>query len=225
MKPSIFQLIDLDRTLFDTVGFINEVLRKVNMLDPELGAQLGARFEASYNAERTFFVLRYLREKLGDETLERFVAEVAEEHRAHSFLLRGAKERLREAHHLSRHQPSHGIMTYGDEIDQLLKIRIAGLGHLPVYVTETPNKSALMKSWQQADGTFRLPDAFGGGIVEQLVLEDDKLRAFTDLPEGALGIWITDDEDPHHRLEEAQVKVIPVRDLHESIDVLKTTYL
>jgi len=224
-KPDLFQLIDLDRTLFDTVRFIDKVIAKVNDTDPAVGEKLRARFEASYHAERTFFVLRYMRERHGDAKVEAWIEEVMQENPTETFLLPGAKERLEVAPQLSHHTPAFGILTYGDEIDQLLKVKIAGLEHVPVYVTQTPNKSVVMDSWKNDDGTFTLPESLGGATVSSLVLEDDKLRAFLNLPAGTKGIWLTNDPEADERLKELEADIHKVRDLFESVDVLKTTYL
>lgn len=189
-KPNVFQLIDLDRTLFDTAAFVKALTDEINLTHPGLGTQLDERFETAYAKEETFFLLRHLRHEKGDAWFEALVEQVIRKHGAQSFMLPGMRERLAFAEELSSASPSWGILTYGDKIDQLMKMRIIGLGDAAVYLTHTPNKAEVLGSWKTNDGTFKLPAAFGGGVVEQLTLEDDKHRAFYNLPTGVVGLWV-----------------------------------
>ena len=40
MKPSLFQLIDLDRTLFDTSRFVKAITDEIDILHPGVGTKL-----------------------------------------------------------------------------------------------------------------------------------------------------------------------------------------
>ena len=190
MTNKLFQVIDFDRVLFDTKKFAKTLTDTLADTDPKLADALLQSFNESYAQGVTFFLLRYLRDVLGDQ-FEDFVATaVSRAGGAEVFLCPGAKERIALADSLTTVRPSWGILTYGDGIDQMMKIKLVGLDSAPVLITTTPNKAEVMATWQQANGTFLLPEEFGGTAVDTLTLEDDKLRAFQNLPENVHGIWV-----------------------------------
>ena len=47
MKRNLFQLIDLDRTIFDTERFAKALTDEIEASEPGVGADLEARFEAA----------------------------------------------------------------------------------------------------------------------------------------------------------------------------------
>jgi len=221
-KSNVFQLIDLDRTLFDTSKFAKAITDEINLTQPGFGTELDERFEAAYKKEETFFLLRYLRHEKGDAWFEDLVSRVVEKYEASSFIIPGTAERLALADTLSDLSPSWGILTYGDKVDQLMKMRIMGLEDVPVYFTHTPNKADIIQSWKREDGRFQLPAVFGGAVVEALTLEDDKLRAFYHLPDGVVGVWLAaPGKEDHGFSDEVLENVVPVQNLFESIEKLK----
>jgi hypothetical protein len=225
MKPDLFQLIDFDRVLFDTSKFVKLLTDDINVLYPGLGTELDERFEEAYKTEETFFVLTYLREKYGDAWLEERVQSLAERYGAEAFMMPGMTERLVAADSLSSHRPSWGILTFGDEQDQRMKLRLVGLESAPIYFTDTPDKAGIITSWQRTDGRFVLPNAFGGGDVAMVSLEDDKLRAFQNMPENALGIWMTAREDAQDVLRangEVGARMLVAANLGESVEKLRS---
>ena len=221
MKPKrIVQLIDLDRTLFDTSRFAKLITDEINRLHPGMGTELDRRFEEAYKNEETFFLLRYLRHEMGDEDFEQLVTRIVEREGKDVFLLPGAKERLLLADELSTDGPSWAIFTYGDEIDQRMKLRIIGLERALLLLTDTPDKGPVIRSWLNEEGTFTLPEILGNKVVDSITFEDDKLRAFTDLPAQALGIWITNDPDAKKRMPADVQNVHVVPDLYHSIEII-----
>lgn len=224
-KPSVFQLIDLDRTLFDTSKFVKAITDEINITNPGLGTELDERFEAAYKNEETFFLLRHLRKEKGDLWLETLVASVVARYGSDAFLLSGVKERLAFAETLSSHAPAWGILTYGDTIDQTMKLRILGMSNVPVYLTQTPDKGEVLQAWKTLDGRFQLPAEYGGGVVDIITLEDDKLRAFNNLPEQAVGLWVAaPGKENHGEGVETASNVFVVQNLFESIDHLKAHF-
>ena len=218
MSSSLFQILDFDRTLFDTSAFTKALTDEIDRTEPGMGAELDRQFEEAYSREETFFILRHLRSEKGDAWFEALVERVVAQKGAESLMLPGARERLAFADTLATAHPAWGILTYGDEIDQLMKLRIAGLQDAPLVIADTPDKGAIIASWQKSDGTFKLPDAFGGAVVERLTFEDDKLRAFVGLPENTHGIWITQFADATERINQAGLAgvVVPAAGLAES---------
>lgn len=224
-KPSVFQLIDLDRTLFDTSAFAKAITDEVNKTHPGLGTDLDEQFEAAYKQEETFFLLRYLRQEQGDAWFEALVERVVKAHGAEAFILPGVQQRLEFADTVKHDGPAWGILTYGDEIDQLIKLRIMGLENEPLCLTDTPDKGGVLASWQNEDGAFQLPDSLGGERVDRLTFEDDKLRAFSNLPKGVVGVWVKD--IPNEEVVAAAIpeNVVRVSNLFESIDYLSAQLL
>ncbi len=224
-KPSVFQLIDLDRTLFDTSKFAKALTDEINVTEPGLGTELDDRFEEAYKKEQTFFLMRHLRHKKGDEWFENLVSHVVERYGGEAFLLPGAQERLVFAETISSRSPAWGILTYGDKIDQLLKMRIVGLEDAPLYITNTPNKSEVLHTWKTSKGAFQLPQSYGGEVVDMLTLEDDKLRAFYNLPSGVTGLWVATPGKAGYSADVSTRGIIPVATLFESIEHLKRRFL
>lgn len=223
MKFNLFQLIDLDRTLFDTSRFIKAITDEIDLQQPGLGTELDERFEDAYTKEETFFLMRYLRQEKGDAWFEALVDVVARKYGGESFLIDGARERLAFADTISDDMPAWGILTYGDEVDQRLKMRLIGLENAPVYFTPRPEKGEMMQAWKQADGTFLLPASLGGRRVERLTFEDDKFRAFEDVPDTVIGIWISAPGKQNH----GQGITLPAnvhvsQTLFQSVELLKT---
>ncbi|HEY0965409.1 MAG TPA: hypothetical protein VGE13_02920 [Candidatus Saccharimonadales bacterium] len=87
------------------------------------------------------------------------------------------------------------IMTYGQEEWQLAKLKRTGLSDAACMVTPTSVKAGLIAKWQQADhfriprdkimNSARLPDQ-----VKNIILVDDKARAFIDAPTNLRGYWV-----------------------------------
>lgn len=224
-KSRVFQLIDFDRTLFDTSAFAKAVTAEVDSVHPGMGSMLTAEFEAAYKREETFFLFRYLRTELGDSVLTKLVEKVIEKYGADTFKLTGFEERLRLANALEEQGIGWGILSYGEAIDQFMKFRIVGLENARILLTETPDKAEIIRSWLQVDGTFHLPPEYGGGVVDELTFEDDKLRAFTNLPAHVLGVWMS----PNARLDTEQRKDFPslhlAHSLNESIEIISKKFL
>lgn len=223
MTSKLFQLIDFDRTLFDTTALIEAILEHIRLEDAALSDALRSESEAAYMQEQTFFLLRYLREHRGDEWLESLVGRIVRERGEDAFMLPGARERLIAADSLSTLRPSWGILTFGDPADQLLKIRLAGLEDAPIHIVTMAEKGGLIASWRQKNSTYRLPPELGGGAAEILSFEDDKLMAFADVPEGVACVWVTRREDAEQRLRESGLEssVALCRDLNESYQYIR----
>lgn len=226
---SIFQLIDLDRTLFDTATFAKALTDEIERHEPGVGARLNEQYEIACRKEETFFLLRYLRHDRGNEWFEALVDRVVERIGASSLRLSGIEARLAYADTITDVRPSWGILTYGDAVDQRMKARLIGLEDAPMYIADTPDKGELLRMWQADDGTFQLPAELGGQVVNQLTFEDDKLRAFRHLPDNVEGFWVTTDPAALARLGLAQEGDTPqsvtiVKNLNDVVAELKRRY-
>lgn len=221
----LFQLIDFDRTLFNTALFVQHISNRVDQVRPGMGAELEQQFEAAYQNEQTFFILTYLRELFGDEWFEAEIQAMCDEYGSEIYMQPGARERIRLANTLSDIQPGWGILTYGNPKDQALKLAIAGLQDAKVYIADTPDKGCLIASWKQADGSYMLPKQLTTERVDLLSFEDDKLRAFQDLPEDVIGIWLTqyDAERARVELQASRIGNVHIaQNLHEAADILQS---
>ena len=225
-SKKLFQLIDLDRTLFDTSLYVKLICDVVDEYEAGLGAEIDRKFEEAYHKEETFFALEYIRERLGKESYEHMLEAAVSKAGTEGLLLPGAKDRLAFAKTLAGNDDgySHGLLTYSENpADQLKKAQLVGLDHIPMYVGDSPDKAQLIASWRTADGRYQLPVEFGGAVVDKLTLEDDKLRAFVGLPENVKGVWLTHYEDAVERMNEANVKHVTIaKDLYESMQALSS---
>lgn len=222
----VFQLIDLDRTIFNTSLFVEKICEIVDEHQPGLGSAIDMLFEEAYKREETFFALEYIRQTLGRERYIEFEEEAMSRINKDELLLPGTKNRLMLAETLSDRTPGYGILTYSlYPEDQHLKVKLAGLQHIPMYISNTPNKAELLTAWRTEDGRFQLPEEFGSETVEKLTLEDDKLRAFLQLPENVTGVWLTSHEDAVQRIATHGLKnLIAVKHLDESSEYLRNKF-
>lgn len=224
-----FQLIDLDRTLFNTSLFLEKIYEHAEKIQSGIGEKIAKLVDTAYKQDETFFALEYLRQTLGVERYDAIIKDIINQTTADTWLLPGAKERLLFADQVSKRSlvsvshKNYGILSYSlYPEDQHLKVTIAGLVHIPLYITDNPNKAMLLRTWQQPAGGFLLPDAFGSDVVDTITLEDDKLRAFRHLPKGVKGIWITAKPDARQQLSMSGIQqVVIARNLTESITYLK----
>lgn len=223
-NKTLFQVIDFDRTIFDTSKFALLVTAELETVRPGMGKALDEQFEIAYKNRETFFVFRYIREEIGAEALELLVTTVVDRVGIDALLMPGARERLAFAEQIGTQQPAWGILTYGDADDQYMKLRIAGFKDVPTILLETPDKSEIIATWKNEDGTFTLPAEFGGHTVDVVSLEDDKLRAFTNIVEGTTGVWMKNELNELAEGEAIPRGVHPVTDMYESIEYLKSLY-
>lgn len=189
-----FYAIDFDRTLGDVNAnfeLLADFLQEHGVMDKE---ELAAHRHEEEARGESFSVLGYLRAHhagtLDYEKFARGYQIVAAEHPG-SLLIPGALEFLQWLEESAR---AYGVVSYGEPEWQALKIRAAGLAAIPSIIVETPKKSELFQTWLQPDGTFHLPSELARGNSElaakNLVLIDDKLAAFENMPTGERGYWL-----------------------------------
>jgi hypothetical protein len=87
------------------------------------------------------------------------------------------------------------IMSYGEVHWQMVKIRAAGFGDIPVDIIDTKYKAEQIAKWydQQAD-FFIIPETYFSDNLsrnaKEVVLIDDKASAFSNMPIGVRGYWV-----------------------------------
>ncbi len=221
-KP--FYILDFDRTLADTDKLLEVFIQIANQyVDLPQGTVEAADASVKQTGD-SFDTATYVRDYLKDhdqaDTWERLERQFIHESRALDMLLPGAAELLEllEAKHIR-----YGILTYGNPPWQHLKLTASGFNHVARIVIVTKQKGLIIRSWQQPDGTFRLPQEFGGGEANEIVLIDDKAVSFEGFPDiSARGYWVL---NPAHELS-SQLGEIPqgvqrLGDLYELIELLK----
>ncbi len=223
-NKTLFQVIDFDRTIFDTSKFALLVTAELETIKPGMGKALDEQFEKAYKNRETFFVFRYIRAEIGNDALEALVKAVVDRVGVDSLLMPGARERLALAEKIGTQTPAWGILTYGDAEDQHMKIRIAGFEHTPTILLTTPDKSEVIATWKNSDGTFTLPDEFGGHVVDVVSLEDDKLRAFNNITDGVIGVWMRNSLNELAEGEVVPEGVISVGSMFESTEYFKSIF-
>lgn len=188
-----FWAIDFDRCIGNVDALygvferlISEATDAVDVADLE---EARAQVEL---AGGSFDVLAYVKQYIHDDAqyqaLLQAYTQATEEVRS-AFINPGTLELF--AYLESRSLP-YGIVSYGHEEWQRLKIAAAGLADLPCLILDHPQKGAVIASWQTSDG-FIVPEKLTttqGLTCERIVLVDDKAVSFSGLPDGARGYWV-----------------------------------
>lgn len=194
-----FYIVDFDRTLVDT--------DKLNEIFIEVAEQYGAISreqitKADEDVKKTgdsFDTAGYVRDRLAaegrSEEWEALEKQFIHESRSLNYLLPGAAELLEW---LAANGKRYGILTYGNPLWQRIKLTAAGFNHVKHIIMEQKEKGRFISTWHRADNTYRLPEAFGGGVAGHVVLIDDKAISFDQFPQAAAsGYWVC---DPDHEL-------------------------
>jgi hypothetical protein len=220
-SPTVFHILDLDRTLLDTSKLAHHLKEIIAHRDPELAHDIGIEIAKHVEKGTSFFIFEFIAEHIHADQFERYINELNYIAPASELLLPGATERIAFAK--SRPGWSAGILTYGASRDQKVKLKLAGLQMERYIITDTPKKGAIIASWKLPNGKYKLPIEFGGHTVDQLTFDDDKFIAFKDLPEDVLGQWVTHASiGGTNDMKYLASNVRPVPNLEASIMYLKT---
>jgi len=220
-SPTVFHILDLDRTLLDTSKLAHHLKEIIARRDPELASAIGVQITQHLKDGTSFFIFQYIAEHIHHDQLERYINELNYIAPASELLLPGASERIAFA----KSQPgwSMGILTYGAPRDQKIKLKLTGLQMERHIITDTPKKGSIIASWKLPNGKYKLPIEFGGHTVDQLTFDDDKFIAFKDLPGDVLGQWVTHASiGGTNDMKHLAANVRPVPNLEASIKYLKT---
>jgi phosphoserine phosphatase len=215
-----FYIVDFDRTLVDsdklTEVFI-EVADQYGAISREQVAKADADMKQTGDSFDTAgFVRDHLTNEGRIDLWQDLEKQFIHESRSLNMLLPGAEELLEW---LAQHGKRYGILTYGNPLWQRLKLTAAGFKHVRHIIMEQKEKGKLITSWQQPDGTFRIPESLGRCEVERVVMIDDKAISFAGFPDGpSKGYWVL---DPNNELPsqkgEVPVNVVRVSNLFEVI--------
>ena len=193
-SKSEFYIVDFDRTLVDSDKLLDVFITIANKYYNIPREQIEKAHEDIKARGDSFDTAGYVREHLyeedrGDEW-GHLKATYAKECEALNMLMPGASELIEW---LESNDKRYGLLTYGNPLWQGMKLAAAGFEQTPHIVMVHKEKGKLISTWKNEDGTFLIPDAFGGGIVDRIVMIDDKAVSFSDFPSvPSQGYWVLD---------------------------------
>lgn len=218
-----FYIVDFDRTLVDSDKLLQVFIEVAQQHGGITREQIEAADVAIKSTGDSFDTAGFVRDHLfaegRGEEWDDMEKQFIHESRALNYMLTGASELIG---YLKLTGSKYGILTYGNPLWQRIKITAAGFNHVPHIIMTQKEKGRLVSSWQREDGLFQLPQEFGGGVVEEIVLIDDKAVSFTEYPDvPSQGFWVL---DPAHELP-SQQGTVPANvqrhnDLHSVIKSL-----
>jgi len=186
-----FFVLDFDRCLGDydaNVKLIKDIINELSIVDAKT-------FQKDHDETKangmTFRVLDYLKENDPDTNLD--VIQNAYAKRAQAtpgcLLESGANEFINFLRSANR---NFCIMSYGDQSWQMTKITAAGFGDIIKIIVSNEHKSLHINEWfDEKSRCFVVPkECFSDGIAKrahEVVLIDDKVKAFKDLHPSARG--------------------------------------
>ncbi|MBC7564759.1 hypothetical protein H7100_00795 [Candidatus Saccharibacteria bacterium] len=211
---STFYIVDLDRTLYDTIK-ATELMRGVIALhDTSLAAALEQRFEEYTSQGESFSMRDFIVENVGEEEMQKIEVTYRELALQQDLLNPGAKELI--AYIRAKGDSDLGILTYGSPLGQAMKIiAAAGLEDIPYLITGETFKGTLIASWRQDDDLYHVPEELGGVTVKHIVFVDDKPFSFKGLPIDCLGYLVKSVYDAG--IEKLPPYVHTVETLHEVV--------
>ena len=205
-KNTEFYVVDFDRTLADSDKLFDvfvEIADKYFKISRE---QLEKAHEDFKVRGDSFDTASYVRDHLINEDRFDEWADLEKRyiHESHelNFLMPGASELLEW---LAANGKRYGLLTYGNPLWQRMKLAAAGFNHTRHIIMVTKEKGKLISSWQQPDGSFRIPDELGRGEAGRIVMIDDKAISFHEFPGApSQGHWVL---DPANELPSQQGQV------------------
>ncbi|HEY8886278.1 MAG TPA: HAD family hydrolase [Candidatus Microsaccharimonas sp.] len=178
---STFYILDLDRTLYDTVKATELMKGVIALHDTTLAAALEQRFEEYTSQGESFSMRDFIVENVGEEEMQKIEPKYHELALQQDLLNPGATELIEYIR--AKEGTALGILTYGSPLGQAMKIAAAkGLEDIPYLVTSETFKGALIASWRQDDDLYHIPEELGGSTAKNIVFVDDKPFSFKGLP-------------------------------------------
>lgn len=181
LSISTFYILDLDRTVYNTIKAAELLQEVIALHDTALAATLEQRFEEYTSQGESFSMRDFVVENVGESEMQKIEVKYHELALQQDLLNPGASELI--AYIRAKEDAELGILTYGSPLGQVMKIASArGLETIPYLITSETFKGALIASWRQDDGMYHLPEELGGYIAKNIVFVDDKPFAFKGLP-------------------------------------------
>ena len=175
-----FYVLDLDRTIFDTIKSTELMEGVIALHDAELSAALTQKFEEYSQLGESFSMRDFIVEQVGEDEASKIETAFEENAQTKDLLLPGARELM--AYIRSLPNAALGILTYGSVLGQTMKITAGGLSDVPFLVTAETFKGAQIATWRGDDDLYHLPDELCGYTAKSIVFVDDKPFSFKGLP-------------------------------------------
>ena len=193
-KIDKFFVLDFDRCIGNIDGsfdILMDVVHELSILDRQIFKSIRDKTELLGN---TFSALEYLDNHyplIDLDTIENLYIARAQ-NKPSSLLEPGAKEFLDFLHTTDR---KFCIMSFGDERWQTTKITGAGIKNAPIIIVPNIQKSDYIRKWlNPISAKFIIPKEYFTDNkpkeVSEIVLVDDKVTAFWDLPPGVKGYLV-----------------------------------
>jgi len=214
---STFYILDLDRTLLDTLAAGDVMRDAASWSNIGLADQITQKIADSTLFGEGFSLRDFIVEQVGEEGMAKVEQKYRELILDRDVLLPGARELIQYISDLP--DTDFGILTYGSPSGQALKIEASGLGAIPFLVTQETFKGDLISSWRDQQGVYHLPGEMGGNTAEHIVFVDDKPFSFKGLAADCRGYWVKSVFDAG--MEKLPSYVIPVEDLQTIIALEK----
>jgi hypothetical protein len=186
-----FYLLDLDRCLLNvdkTFDLFVEVLTKNSSITEKDIRIARLKIETSGDS---FDVWSFVKKELFDnKVISKITDEFISIGKSQDLLNIGAYQLIKYLNGQPKTQ--FGIVTYGSQAWQRLKLEASGLYKYPHLIIEHKYKGKLVKSWLKAR-RFSIPYELTNGeliATDEIVLIDDKKDAFLELPEMARGYLV-----------------------------------
>lgn len=186
MRPTSYEryfLIDLDRCILNTNAFVAQFERIAHDIDPVMSKQLRqTRTNRDISFDNATWLISHYPHHW--EHLQKTMIDVVQA-RPSDYYMPGATGFLQR---LEQAAIPHGVLTFGGKLWQHTKLQALQLT-IPYLVTDIPQKSHLISTWQQKDGSFALPEPFSC-TATTVTLFDDKTSNLADMPQHSTGVLV-----------------------------------
>lgn len=176
-----FFVLDFDRTLGRMVDIVRDFLDYVGQSYPAIETILREERRTIEATGGSFDMVRAVGLHIGQTALDELLDTFIMKYKGNSYLEDGASQ-LMEG--IVAKGDRLGILTYGGEVWQDTKLRLTGLDtYQRIIVAEKGQKGRFIASWYDTDRKmYCIPEEFGGGECDAVVLIDDKLTEFAGFP-------------------------------------------
>jgi len=218
-----FYVLDFDRCLGNvdaSFGLLVDIIKGLSAID---AVKIQLAYKDAENAMVSFSVLDFIKKNCPDINLD-FIKKVYSE-RAKSIqssLLEPGSIKFIDFLNLTNRD--FCIMSYGEKNWQNLKILSTGIGNLPRLIVSSHKKDSIIASWfDTSNHKFIVPKVCfldnQPRLVREIILIDDKLSVFDNLPDGARGYLVIGSANRAQSIKKVPLRVECVNHVDEIIDL------
>jgi hypothetical protein len=189
-----FFIVDFDRCLGNIEGSFNilqDVVHELGIVDKRMFRSMRDRIESNGETFSAFEYIKNYYPYVKLDEIEKLYLERAKSE-ADNLLEPGSLDFI---NFLKATKRNFCIMSFGEKRWQNVKINGSGIGTVPIEVVPKHQKSDYIRKWQDPkNGKFKIPKKFffdnKSKIADEVVLIDDKISAFINLPPNARGYFV-----------------------------------